>query len=234
MLCEKPLATNAGLAEELTLLAKQRDLCLVEAMHIHYMERLRRQRVLLASGQFGRLLRVEACFRTPYMRMSKDDFRLRFELGGGAALDVGCYAVSCLRYLAGEEPEIVSVEHKCSSPQIDRWMRATLRFPSGAGGIAEFGFRGFYVPRGDVSVICEKGSIKWRGHGLALEKDGTAVREEMTATPTYRRQLEAFKNLLEGQASTAPAPDDAVSTARVVDAIYKTAGLLSRSAPQKP
>ena len=27
---------------------------------------------------------------------AKDDFRLNFELGGGAALDVGCYSVSCL------------------------------------------------------------------------------------------------------------------------------------------
>ena len=90
--------------------------------------------------------------------MAKDDFRRRFELGGGAALDVGCYAVSCLRFVAGEEPEVLSVAHKCMSPQIDRWMRATLRFPSGVEGAVEFGFRGLYMPRDDVVATCEKGS----------------------------------------------------------------------------
>lgn len=232
VLCEKPLAANARLAEELTLLAKKHNRCLVEAMHIRYMEKLRRQRELLATGEFGRLLRIEACFRAPYVRMTTDDFRMRFELGGGAALDVGCYAVSCLRYLAGEEPEIVSVQHKCSGPQIDRWMRATLRFPSGVGGIAEFGFRGFYLPRGDVTVACEQGSIKWRGEGLALEKNATVVRERMPATPTYQLQLEAFIRMVRGQVSDALAPDDAVSTARVVDAIYEKAGFLLRGTSQ--
>ena len=105
------------------------------------------------------------------MPMAKDDFRLRFELGGGAALDLGCYAVSCLRYMAGEEPEILSVRHKCSSPQVDRWMRATLQFPSGVEGAVEFGFRGFYAPRVRVVVTCENGWIKWDGkapNGKAL------------------------------------------------------------------
>jgi hypothetical protein len=36
--------------------------------------------------------------QTPYVRFSEDDFRLSREPGGGAALDVGRYAVSCLRY----------------------------------------------------------------------------------------------------------------------------------------
>ena len=48
--------------------------------------------------------------------MAKEDFRLNFELGGGAALDVGCYAVSCLRYIAGEEPEVLSVQYKLQQP----------------------------------------------------------------------------------------------------------------------
>ena len=153
VLCEKPLAENAQLAQELTLSARRHGRVLVEGMHIRYLDRLRRQRELVAGGEFGRLLRIESCLRTPYMRMAKDDFRLRFELGGGAALDLGCYAVSCLRYLAGEEPEVLSVRHKCSGPQVDRWMRATLRFPSGVEGVVEFGFRGFYMPR--VGVSCD-------------------------------------------------------------------------------
>jgi predicted dehydrogenase len=232
VLCEKPLAENAQLAQELMLFARHHGRVLVEAMHIRYLDRLRRQRELVASGEFGRLLRIEACFRALYTPMAKDDFRLRFELGGGAALDLGCYAVSCLRYLAGEEPEVLSVRHKCSSPQIDRWMHATLRFPAGGEGVAEFGFRGFYVPRGGVAVTCESGWIKWDGKGLVHAKNGNVIHEPIPANPTYQLQLDAFVKSIKGEESNSLPPDDAVLTARVLDTMYEKAGLALRGTPR--
>jgi predicted dehydrogenase len=232
VLCEKPLAENAQLAQELMLFARQHGRVLVEAMHIRHLDRLRRQRELVASGEFGRLLRIESCFRAPYTPMAKDDFRLRFELGGGAALDVGCYAVSCLRYMAGEEPEILSVRHKCRSPQIDRWMHALLRFPSGVEGIAEFGFLGFYLPRGGVVLTCENGWIKWDGRGLAHAKNGNVIHEPIPANPTYQLQLDAFVKSIKGEESNSLPPNDAVLTARVLDTMYEKAGLALRGTPQ--
>lgn len=232
VLCEKPLASNAELARQLMLSATQYSRVLVEAMHIRYFPRLRRQRELLAEGEFGRPLLIESCFRAPFTSMAKDDFRLRFELGGGAGLDVGCYAVSCLRYMAGEEPEIVSVRYKRARPQIDRWMRAEVRFLSGAEGVAECGFRGFYTPRGGVAVTCEGGWIKWDGKGLVYQKNGKLINEPIPAISSYQLQLEAFAKSVRGEASDVPALDDAVLTARVLDAMYLKAGLALRGTVQ--
>jgi predicted dehydrogenase len=234
VLCEKPLAENAQRAQELMRFASEHGRVLVEAMHVRYFDRLRRQRELVLGGELGRLLCIESCFRTPYTPMAKEDFRLNFELGGGAALDVGCYAVSCLRYIAGEEPEILSVQHKCSSPEIDRWVRAKLRFPSGVEGVAEFGFRGFYTPRAGVAITCEKGSIKWDGRGLTLRKNGDLIRESLPTKSTHQLQLEAFVKRIRGEESNALPPDDAVLTARVLDAMYKKAGLALRGTLQTP
>lgn len=229
VLCEKPLAENAQLAEELALCARNHDRVLAEAMHLRYLDLLRRQRELATSGAFGKVLRIESCLRTPFMRMAKDDFRLRFELGGGAALDLGCYAVSCLRYLAGEEPEILSVSHKCSRPQVDRWMRALLRFPSGVEGAVEFGFRGFYSPRVRVVVTCENGWIKWDGKDLEYAKDNGEPNRETSATKsTYQLQLEAFVQSVKGDGSTVLPPEDAALTARVLDDMFKKSGLALR------
>jgi predicted dehydrogenase len=228
VLCEKPLAENAQLAQNLFQSARRYGLVLVEAMHIHNLEKLRRQRELVAGAEFGRLLHIESCFRTPYVPFSKDDFRLRYELGGGAALDVGCYAVSCLRYVAGEEPEVLTVSHRCTRPQIDRWMRAAVRFPSGADGVIEFGFRGFYLPRDGVVATCEKGRIKWDGKGLVLEKQGKEIREPLSQPSTYQRQLESFAKRVRGEKSDEPPPDDAVLTAQVLDTLYRKAGLALR------
>jgi predicted dehydrogenase len=231
VLCEKPLAENAQLAQELVQCAKKNGRVLVEAMHLRYLDLLRRQRELAASGEFGRLLRIESCLRTPFMRMAKDDFRLRFELGGGAALDLGCYAVSCLRYIAGEEPEIVSVSHKCSRPQVDRWMRALLRFPSGMEGAVECGFRGFYTPKVFVLATCENGWIKWDGKDLQYAKsNGEPSRESSTTRPTYQLQLEAFVKSLNGESSATLPPEDSILTARVLDAMFKKSNLAPRGA----
>ena len=229
VLCEKPLCANAQLAQELVLSARRHGRVLLEAMHLRYLDLLNRQRELAAGGGFGKSLRIDSCLRTPFMRMAKDDFRNRFELGGGSALDVGCYAVSCLRYLAGEEPEVLSVRHKTSGPQIDRWMSAILRFPSGVEGGVEFGFRGFYTPRVSVVVTCENGSIKWNGEALAYaKKDGEMTQESPAAKSTYQTQLEEFVKSVRGEKSNALPPEDAVLTARVLDVMYEKAGLALR------
>jgi predicted dehydrogenase len=225
VLCEKPLTANAHLAQELVACARQHDRVLVEGMHMHYSGQLRRQRELVANGEFGRLLRIESCFRATYARMAKDDFRQSFELGGGATLDLGCYAVNCLRYVAGEEPEILSARCKYFSPQVDRWMRAECRFPSGAEGVAECGFRGFYTPRVGVVATCEGGSIKWDGQGLVCNKNGNMVQEPIAATPTYRLQLEAFVKRIRGEKPDVHLLEDSIQTARVLDAMYSKAGL---------
>ncbi len=201
VLCEKPLAANAQLAQDLAMCARQRNRVLVEGMHMRYSGQLRRQRELVASGEFGRLLRIESCFRSPYARMAEGDFRRSFELGGGAGLDLGCYAVACLRQVAGEEPEIISAHCKSASPQVDRWMRAECRFLSGAEGVAECGFRGFYTPM---------------------------VQEPIAPTPTFRLQLEAFVKRIRGEESEVHSLEDSIQTARALDAMYNKAGLALR------
>jgi predicted dehydrogenase len=236
VLCEKPLAENARLAQELALSARQYGRVLVEVMHLRYLDLIHRQRELAVSGQFGKVLRIESCFRTPYMRMAKDDFRLRFELGGGAGLDLGCYAVSSVRYLAGEEPEVLSVRHKRSGPQVDRWMRAMLRFPSGVEGAVEFGFRGFYMPRVGIVVTCEDGWIKWdgRAHALAHSKGRNSQFNHGSARtkPANQLQLEEFVKSVRGEKSDTLPTEDAILTARVLDAMYEKAGLALRGPQQ--
>jgi predicted dehydrogenase len=228
VLCEKPLAPNARVALELVQCAREHNRVLQEGMHIRYLRKLHRQRELVASGEFGRPLRIEACFRVPRIPMADGDFRLRFELGGGAALDLGCYAVSCLRCVAGAEPAVLAVGHRCVAPQVDRWMRAKCRFPSGAEGVAECGFRGWYAPRLAVEVKCERGWIKWEKAGLACKKDGRVVHEAIPDDWTYQLQIEAFLKSTRGEPSAAPQPEDAVANARVLDAMYAAAGLAPR------
>ena len=101
--------------------------------------------------------------------------------------------------------------------------------------MAEFGFRGCYIPRAGVVVTCEKGSIKWDGNkSLALQKNGDVIRESLPTKSTHQLQLEAFVKRISGEESNALPPEDAVLTARVVDAMYKKSGLALRGTLQTP
>jgi predicted dehydrogenase len=228
VLCEKPLAANAEVAQDLVTCAAEHQRVLLEGLHVRYLRKLQRQRELVVGGEFGRPLRVESCFRVPNIPMAEGDFRLRFELGGGAGLDLGCYAVSCLRYVAGGEPEVESVRCRRAASQVDRWMRAVCRLPSGSEGVVECGFRGWYSLRLGVEVSCERGWVKWEKGGLVHSQGGRTVHEAIPDDWTYRRQLQAFADRIRGRPSDAPPPGDAVANARVLDAMYAAAGLAPR------
>lgn len=228
VLCEKPLTANWQVAQELVTLAGTKQRVLLEGMHIRYSQKLKKQRELLAGGEFGRILRIDSCFRLPKTPNFNEDFRSKFELGGGAAMDIGCYAVTCLRYLAGGEPQIQSVSYRRSSPQVDRWMRAECQLPDGVKGSIECGLRGWYSWRCGVTVKCERGWIKWEGDWLAYKLNGRKGQDPTPYGTTLQIQLQAFVDSIQGRPSLALPPDDAVANARVLDAMYAGAGLAPR------
>jgi predicted dehydrogenase len=228
VLCEKPLALHAEEAADLAALASRAGRVLLEGMHLRYLSRLERQRAVVASGELGALQRVVSCFRLPRVPMAPGDFRLDPALGGGAALDIGCYAVSCLRAVAGEEPAVTASSCRRLASGVDRWMRAHVRFPSRASGVVECGFRGVYLPRMRVDAYCAEGTVTWDKAGIVI-RTRRGIRKESTVPDwTYQRQLDAFVRACRGDASDAVPLADSIATARVVDAMRIQAGVLAQ------
>src|SRR5439155_7395670 len=60
--------------------------------------------------------------------------RWRYALAGGATMDAGCYPIQLVRFLAGAEPEVTGAHARLLFPQVDRFMRADLRFADGRNG----------------------------------------------------------------------------------------------------
>lgn len=231
VLCEKPLASNAMMAQEMVTAASRRNLVLQEGMHILFLDSIRRQRDLIMSGAFGRIVHIVCVCRSPNLEMIDNDFRLQYELGGGAALDFGCYAVACLTHIVAEDsPTVSNVRVERCAPQVDSWMEAKLRFPSDVTGIVECGFLGHYSRDWSVSVKCERGLIRLNESGLACLTPGKLVNESVPDTPTYVRQLDAFTKQVHGELSDALPLAHAITNARIVDAMYERAGLAPRIA----
>ncbi|KAH8904378.1 NAD(P)-binding protein [Coniochaeta sp. PMI_546] len=135
VLLEKPSTANGGEAEVLFRFAREKGLVLLEARHHVFQPSWR---VFLGEVDGESVQRVRVTMSGPGAMFKEDDFRFRYETGGGALLDLGTYHVSALRAVFGTEPE-ECLECKvttCAPPNelCDTKFNATFRFPNGGTG----------------------------------------------------------------------------------------------------
>jgi predicted dehydrogenase len=88
VLCEKPFTANAAEAREVAELAAKSDRVVMEAFHYRYHPLTLRIEQIIASGELGKLERVEAAMCFPLPKFS--DIRYKYSLAGGATMDAGC------------------------------------------------------------------------------------------------------------------------------------------------
>ena len=128
VLCEKPLALNAGEAEQMYKTAEECGVILMEAyayLHSPYVERLKKD---IADGIIGEVDYIESAFIT---QGYKEDFRLHKEHGGGAMYDLGCYCTTMILSLVDLEPERVWADAEYSDQGVDLMTAAMIRFKNG-------------------------------------------------------------------------------------------------------
>ncbi len=234
VLCEKPIAANATEAQQMAAAARSAGRVLCEALHYRYHPMAERMKEIVQSGELGKLKHVEAHLCVPLI--FNDSVRYRYDLGGGAVMDVGCYAISVCRLLAGEEPEVVAAEARLSSPQVDRWMRAELRFPGGCTGRIVCSIFSPVLLRSRAEAIGEKGRMEVLNpyapqtffHAIKVRTEQSRRTEKLPKTSTYQYQLEAFTRAALGQEELPTGPADFVANMRVIDAVYEKAGLKPR------
>jgi predicted dehydrogenase len=233
VLCEKPLTANAAEAEHVAEAARETGLVVMEAFHWRYHPLARRMVEIVESGELGRLRHVSAsmCFPLPLF----SDFRYAYDLAGGAMMDAGCYTVHIVRNLGGEEPEVVSATPTLHSPDVDRAMRADLRFPGGHTGTIHCSIWSSSLLRLNARAVGDRGEMRVFNpttpqlvHRLKTSVDGRSRVERFPRTPTFQYQLEAFcAAVLDGDDTLTP-PSDSIATMRVIDDVYRAAGMKIR------
>jgi predicted dehydrogenase len=233
VLCEKPLASNAEEAQAMAAAAAASGKVLVEAFHYRYHPLAARMKEIVDGPELGRIRHLEAHFCVPLFLPG--NIRYRFDLAGGATMDLGCYAVNVLRFLAGVEPEVTTARARLASAQVDRYMRAELRFPDGRTGrivcalFSRILFRSRVVVRGDRGELRVWGPFHPQLYHRFQVRVGPSVRSErFPGETTFTHQLRAFVKTVRGQATMATDAVDALANMRVIDAIYDKAGLKRR------
>ncbi len=171
------------------------------------------------------------CFPLPV----PSDIRYQLDLAGGATMDCGCYVVSLVRHLSGQEPEVVSARMKAMSPGVDRYMQAELRFPDGASGRVRCSMWSARLLELSLRIVGEQGELRIFNpvmpqfyHRLRVRTASGRRAEKVAGEASYTCQLRAF---LAAVREGAPVPTDGadgVANMRVIDAIYRAAGYAPR------
>jgi predicted dehydrogenase len=236
VLCEKPLTSNAAEAQRVADTAARTDLVVMEAFHYRYHPVAEKMREISQSGELGALQRIETSMCIP-LPMPKD-IRYRYDLAGGAVMDVGCYAIHMNRLVAGAEPEVVSATARLAKPDVDRWMRAELQYPDGPRGTMTCALWSSTPLKISVKVTGDRGSLSvfnptgpQMGYRMTVRGgDGSKRRVKVggARTPTYTYQLEAFAAAVLRDQPVLTPPEDSVANMRVIDAIYEAAGMPAR------
>jgi predicted dehydrogenase len=232
VLCEKPFTANRDEAVAVAAVAASSGKVVMEAFHYRYHPLALRMREIVMSGELGQLEHVEAweCFPLPKF----SDIRYQLDLAGGALMDAGCYAIHMARLVGGGgEPDVVSAEAKLRSDQVDRAMRAELRFPAGHTGRVGCSMWSTSLLRLSVRARGSDGELTVFNpvapqffHRLSVRtRDGRRT-EKVGSRPTYSYQLEAFRDAVGGRtdANLTP-PADSIANMAVIDAVYRAAGL---------
>jgi predicted dehydrogenase len=230
VLCEKPFTANAAEAREIADLAAKSDRVVMEAFHYRYHPLALRTEQIIASGELGKLERVEAALCFPLPKFS--DIRYNYSLAGGAMMDAGCYAVHMARTFGGSTPEVVSAQAKLRDPQVDRAMTAELRFAEGHTGRVRCSMWSSRLLEITAHLVGDRGEVRLFNpvtpqffHRLSIRSsDGKHV-ERFPRRPSYAYQLDAFAGAVLRGEPVKTTPTDAIENMTVIDAIYRAAGL---------
>ena len=230
VLCEKPFTANAAEAREIAELAAQSDRVVMEAFHYRYHPMALRIEEIIASGELGKLERVEAALCFPLPKSS--DIRYNYALAGGATMDAGCYAVHMVRTFGGSTPEVVSAQPKLRNPQIDRAMTAEVRFAEGHTGRIRCSMWSARLLEISAHVVGDQGELRALNPVLPQMFNRLSVRsaagkrvERFPRRASYAYQLDAFAAAVLRGEPVKTTPEDAIENMTVVDAIYRAAGM---------
>ncbi len=233
MLCEKPLASDAAEAQQMVDAFQQRDVLLAEAFMYRFHPQIDRLKQMIADGAVGQMQVMQGVFS--FAISDETNVRLNKELIGGALMDVGCYPVSLIRYVSGEEPsEVSAMANFGAQSGVDETLVGLLRFPGGV--LAHF----------DCSLRAETANtfeVRGSTGRILLERAYTPFRpdpnvastirywhggdyEEIVIPPTdpYTLMAEDFADALLNQRPPRFSIADSIAQMRTLDQLYAAAG----------
>lgn len=226
VLCEKPLALNALQAMQSFQYAQRHRVRLMEGIMYRFHPQWTKAIEVIRSGGIGE---VQCLYvHLSYVLTDPLNIRNRADLGGGALLDIGCYAVSISRLLLQGEPKrVVCVQHRDPALNTDILSTAILDF-GGRRAALTVGTQTFsdqqvvlHGTRG--RLIVEKVQVPENLPAALVLHDSSGVHEiAVEAADHYQLELEAFCEGVRKNGPLSISPEESINNQKVIDALLQS------------
>ena len=228
VLCEKPLGLTAGEVDTMVAASVRTGVPLWEAFVFMFRPHFAQIQAWIADGAIGTLQEVDSHFR--FALRSRDNIRLRPELGGGALYDVGCYPVHLATQLLGGAGLHAAVLADPDPTGVDAATSGVVAFETGHllfSASLTSGPDTFTRIVGSAGVIATSNPFHpGDGDDLTLQQGFrmTTVRAG-DGTPSFTAQIAHIQRVVQGEeAPRATAATTSRATAATLDLIREAAG----------
>jgi predicted dehydrogenase len=226
VLCEKPLALDAGEARALLEAQTRTGVKMGEAFMVRTHPQWLRARELVRAGRIGELRAAMGSFS--YFNRDPANIRNVRAWGGGGLFDIGCYPINVSRFIFGEEPRrVMALLERDPEMQTDRLTSGMLDFPSGQ---AVFTCSTQLVPyqRGRIDIEIPFNAPPDRPCRIFVD-DGSDLfgagiqTETFPVCDQYTIQGDLFSQAVCGEGEVPVPLEDAVRNMAVIDALFRSA-----------
>ena len=230
VLCEKPIALTATEAEQLIDARARTGRLVAEAFMVRHTPWWQRVRALTQDGSLGEIRAIQTFFS--YFLEDPDNIRNRADIGGGALMDIGCYAIATARYVLGQEPtRVAALIERDPQFRTDRLTSALLAFPSShltftcstqaapCQRVVVAGTRARIEILIPFNAPTDTGCEIRIDDGHALDGSSALV-ERFDPVDQYMLQGDAFSRAVRGEAPLDFPIEDAVRNMRIIEAVF--------------
>ncbi len=230
VLCEKPLAMNAGEAEAMERAATEAVLLLGVAQNFRYNRSLDLIREQIAGGRIGEPQLAHAQFAYPAGSAPRTWIKDPTLATGGPVADVGVHCIDSLRYVLDADVRSVSTLANTEGPGARVESVATLQLELTGGVLATVSVSARAAYRALVEVvgsegtlIAEDGLTVDRPVRVDLRREGEVIETTIVDNHEgYTLMLDAFAEAMHGGKAFRATAADGVHNMRVLDAAYKS------------
>jgi xylose dehydrogenase (NAD/NADP) len=232
VLCEKPMVLNAGETINAYAHAKDKGLLLVEAVWSLWHPRAQRMQELVSSNAIGSPTNYLGTFT--FDGVTKGNYRLDPNKGGGALYDVGIYPLHALVALLDEDTRysLTQAEKENHGEQVDMTMKAQFDFENshskGSGAIVSsfamhpsqrFVLKG---SEGEISLPKDQAFTSFnQASELTLTVNGQKHTEHFAPVDPYQLMFENVSDRISGSGGWLPNPWQSVQVAKILDQTFK-------------
>jgi predicted dehydrogenase len=232
VLCEKPLAMNAGEVEEMLAATEMSGVKFGVAQNMRYNRSLQRMRDWISEGRIGKPVLAQTQFAysaagSPRKWIYDPSLAL-----GGPIGDVGIHCVDALRYVLGVQGSnrvtaVTTLAHSdADSGEVESHAVLGLDFASGAMGSVTVSTRASYRSMLEVTgenavVLCENGlTVDFPVDVVLRRGPEILATESVSNADAYSAMLDGFSGWVEERGEYLAPGLDGLHNQRVLDAAY--------------